>query len=192
MKAPNTFTKFLGTPRVAAVLYFTCALTAWAWMDGKAPCWLALAALFFIGTVRKAVQDVRRYGEWLASWNAMGRAPAAGAPKAKPVSPWRGVITAGLYLVLIPMFIAAPEANEGLRSVLSLVWVGVAGYLLWKLGVLWRQRSAREPKAQNTDAIRKSSADVVRWLLPVASSSPSRAEAAGSVPGYCARLMGVR
>ena len=172
MKPTTYMTRFIGTPRVAAVLYFACSLTVLGWFGGEVHWWLAFPALCFIGTVRKAVQNVRRYDQWWTAWQGMGNPTGAVTPKRmarrrKSSSSWVNITVAALSLVIIPMFIAAPGADEATRHWLALLWLGIAAYLLFKLGA----------------------AEVVQWVLPRASSSPSRADALRNVPDYCARLM---
>jgi hypothetical protein len=188
-------TRFLGTPRVATALYFGCAVAVLGWLGGEVPWWLGLAALCFVGTVRKAVQDVRRYNQWWTAWQAMGSgsvaAPRPIARRRKASSPWVNVTVALLSLVIIPMLIAAPGADEDLRNLLTLLWLGVAAYLVYKLAA--RMRRTRIQKGAGTVSAGTSknsaSADVVEWVLPRASSSPSSADAMRRVPDHCRRLM---
>jgi hypothetical protein len=189
MNPPTFITRFLGTPLVAVALYVGCAVAVLGWTRGEVPWWLALAAVGFVGTVRKAVGDVRRYKQWSAAWQAMGSAPGAGTPGPtvrRRNSSWVNVTIAALSLLIIPIFVAAPEADEALRNGLTLLWLSMAAYLLWRLavrvrGVLFRKGAG----VTKTSA----SADVVKWVLPRASSSPSRLDATRKVPDYCARLM---
>jgi hypothetical protein len=193
MNPPTFITRFLGTPLIAAALYIGCAVAVWGWTRGEVRWWVALAAVGFFGTVRKAVVDVRRYKQWSAAWQAMGSASGAGAPRAparRRKAPWVNVIGAVLSLVVIPMFIAAPGADEALRKGLTLLWLAIAVYLLWKLavrvwGALFRKGAGTSAGVTKTSA----SADVVKWVLPRASSSPSRADAVRKLPDYCTRLM---
>lgn len=108
MNPPTSMTRFIGTPRVATVLYGGCAAAILAWLGGELPWWLGLAALSFVGTVRKAVLGVRRYNQWSAAWAAMGNPPPIARPAAPPkrtvrrreaASPWEGVVLAALSLV---------------------------------------------------------------------------------------------
>ena len=198
MNQPTAMTRWMGTPRIAGVLYVGLGLLVLGWAGGAVPWWLAIAALCFAGTVRKAGQDVRRYNQWWASWQAMGATGAAPRPAAKPsfrmrqknAPPWVGVTIAALSLLVIPVFIAAPGADEGLRQLLTLLWCGMALYLLWKLAARLR-RAFVKGAGTGSAGDRKSSAtaDVVAWVLPPASSSPSRADAMRQLPEYCARLI---
>ncbi|MGB7556172.1 MAG: hypothetical protein WBM04_17515 [Candidatus Korobacteraceae bacterium] len=81
MRPPTSMTRFLGTPRIATTLGLGCLATVVAWYAGEIPWWLALGALFFIPTVRKAVQDVRRYDQWYGAWQGMGNASGDATPK---------------------------------------------------------------------------------------------------------------
>jgi hypothetical protein len=194
MNPPTFITRFLGTPLVALVLYVGCAVAVLGWTRGEVPWWLALAAVCFVGTVRKAVRDVRRYKQWSAAWQAMGSASGGAAPMpiVRRRNPsWVNVTIAVLSLLIIPIFIAAPEADESLRNGLTLLWLAIAAYLLWKLAVSIRGALLRKGAGTNRAGVAKTSAsaDVVKWVLPPASSSPSRLDATRNVPEYCARLM---
>jgi hypothetical protein len=196
MKPTTYMTRFIGTPRVAAVLYFACSLTVLGWFGGEVHWWLAFPALCFIGTVRKAVQNVRRYDQWWTAWQGMGNPTGAVTPKRmarrrKSSSSWVNITVAALSLVIIPMFIAAPGADEATRHWLALLWLGIAAYLLFKLAITFRRAvlKRRAGKVGAGEAKTSGAAEVVQWVLPRASSSPSRADALRNVPDYCARLM---
>jgi hypothetical protein len=199
MNQPTPMTRFVGKPRVAAVLYVGLGLAVLGWAEGAVPWWLGVAALCTAGSVRKAVQDVRSYKQWWTAWAAMGAAGAPPRPATskldargrKASSSWAGVIVAAVALVMIPVWMAAPGASEALRQGLTAVWCCTAVYLLWKLAA--RLRRARFTAAGTASAgERKNSAaaDVVEWALPGASSSPSRADAMRNLPEYSARLIG--
>lgn len=197
MKTPTLITRFLGTPWIATLLYIGCALTVLGWAGGGTSWWVALAAVCFAANVYKAVHDVRKYKQWWADWEAMGSAPgmAASTPIARghnssPSS--RAKITLAVTsLLIVPLFIAAAGANEGLRSGLVLLWLGVAAYLLWKLtvAVLRAMFGKSAGKLRAGASNRSASTDIVKWVLPPASSSPSRADTMRGLPDYCARLM---
>lgn len=198
MNQPTSMTRFLGTPRVSAALYVVCAVCVLGWLGGEVPWWLGLVALCFVGTVRKAVKDVRRYNQWARAWAAMGNAPPIARSAAVPGSTVRkrktsssraAVIVAVLSLVIIPMVMHGMRADDALSTWLALLWLGMAGYLVFRLATL---RRAPSPAAGTVSAgERKNSApaDVVEWVLPRASSSPSRIDAMRRLPEYSARLM---
>ena len=186
MNPPTLITRFLGTPLVAAALYVGCAMVVLAWFGGEVHWWLAVAAVCFVGTVRKSVQNVRRYNQWYAGWQAMGNAQGVTAPRRKRSS-WFNVACALILLIVIPMFIAAPGPDKALSNALTWVWLAVVGYLLWKLAAGIRR--ACFGQRVNTVAASASkpnvSSDVVTWMLPRASSSASRVDAMRNVPEYC-------
>lgn len=199
MNPPTSMTRFLGKPRVSAALYVVCAVCVLGWFGGEVPWWLGLIALCNVGTVRKAVKDVRRYNQWSGAWAAMGNAPpiARSAARPKPAmrnrkasSPWAGVMVAALSLVIIPMLMRGARADDALCTWLTLLWLAMAVYLVWKLAHVRRAHvqivagSAGAGRSKNSAA-----ADVVEWVLPRASSSPSRADAMRRLPEYSARLM---
>ncbi len=195
MKTPSLITRIMGTPWVAAALYAFCGLVVLGWASGEVSWWVGVAALCFAWNVGKAVHDLRRYKRWWADWEAMGSVPGVAAPapivrRCKVSSHWGKVMVAAASLVIIPMFVAAPGAGEALRNGLTLLWLGVATYLLWKLAASIR-RALFHTGATRATARGKASepADIVKWVLPPASSSPSRADTMRGVPDYCARLM---
>lgn len=190
MNPPTLITRFLGTPLVAAALYVGCAMVVLAWFGGEVHWWLAVAAVCFVGTVRKSVQNVRRYNQWYAGWQAMGNAQGVTAPRRKRSS-WFNVACALILLIVIPMFIAAPGPDKALSNALTWVWLAVVGYLLWKLAAGIR-RACFGPRVSTVAASASKpnvSSDVVTWMLPRASSSASRVDAMRNVPEYCLRLM---
>ena len=199
MNPPASMTRFLGTPRVSAALYVGCSVTVLGWFGGAVPWWLGLMALCFLGTVRKAVNDVRRYDQWSAAWQAMGApgAPQRPAAKAsfrmrqKDAPPWVGVTIAAVSLVVIPLCMATPGADEPLLKALTLLWFGMAVYLVWKLAARMRRALVRPAGTMSAGASKTNAtaADVVEWALPRASSSPSRADAIRRLPEYSARLI---
>lgn len=195
MNRPSAMTRFLGQRRVAAALYVGCTVAVLGWFGGAVPWWMGFIALCFVGTVRKAVRDVRRYDQWRGDWDAMGSAPQpaplkTGIRKRKASSPWVGVVVASVWLVIIPMVMRA-TGDDGLRNVLTLLWLANAGYLVIRLAVHFggKRSSVKTAPAMPAPTKANSAADVVQWVLPRASSSPSRAEAMRQLPGYCARLL---
>jgi hypothetical protein len=198
MNRPTPMTRCIGARPVAAVLYVGLGLLVLGWAGGEVPWWLALAALCFAGTVRRAVRDVRNYNQWWTAWQAMGAASASPQPatpkpnvrRRKASSSWARVILAAVSVVVIPVFITAPGASEALREGLTVLWCCVVLYLVCKLaaGILRGLRG----KSGITGARGKTQGglvDVVQWVLPRASSSPSRADAMRRLPEYSARLI---
>ena len=199
MNPPTSTTRFIGTPRNANVLYAGAVLLVFGWFGGAVPWWLGLVALCSVGTIRKAVQDVRSYDAWASDWQAMGR-PGMSSPRpaTKPsfrmrhqnTPPWVCVTIATLSLVVIPFFMAAPGTDESLRQLLTLLWLGAALYLLWKLAARLRRAFVKDAGTTRAGDRKKSAtADVVAWVLPRASFSPSRADAIRQLPEYSARVM---
>jgi hypothetical protein len=185
MNQPTSMTRIIGTPRTAGVLYVGLALLVVGWAGGAVPWWMAFIALCSAGTVRKAVQDVRRYDQWWASWQSMGNAaPKTTLRRRKMVAPWAGVVVAAVSLVLIPVVMAAPGTDAELRQALTLMWCGDVLYLGWKVFARLRRSVVR-----SAGRSKETSPDVVEWVLPRASSSPSRADAVRRLPEYSARLI---
>lgn len=199
MNQPTPMTRFIGKPRVAAVLYVGLGLAVLGWAEGAVPWWLGVAALCTAGSVRKAVKDVRSYKQWWTAWGAMGAAtapprPATSKPDARghnASSSWARVIVAAVSLVMIPVWMAAPGASEALRQGLTALWCCTAVYLLWKLATRLGRAFFRAAGTASAGERKTSApAEVVEWALPRASSSPSRAEAMQNLPEYSARLIG--
>lgn len=193
MNPPTSVTKVLGKPRVATFLYVACGFAALGWVGGHLPGWLALTTLFFARIARKAAQDLRRYNEWRAEWSAMGNKSAAAVEKCKTVSPWRSVLNTAICLIIIPAFLAIPQTTEPVRDTLTLLWVGMAGYLLWKVAAICSRPASLASKAANRAGEAASRANtqsgVVECVLPLPSSSPTRIDASRRLPAYCARLI---
>jgi hypothetical protein len=186
----------LGKPRVAAACYIGCGLAVLGWYGGEIPWWLALIALCSVGSVRRSVQEVRRYNQWWGAWQSMGNEPSAPAPKVitrgrKASSPWLTITVASLSLMIIPML--ADCVDDSVHHWLTLLWLGIAAYLVFKLASVRRSRVKKAVAGTAGVGGRKNGAapDVVAWVLPRASSSPSRADALRRLPDYCSRLMAV-
>ena len=200
MNPPTAMTRWLGTPRVAAAMYVGGLIAVLGWFGGAVPWWLAIIAVCFLGTVKKAINDVRRYDQWRAQWDAMApgsaSAPAA-TPKAqvrrrKPSSRWTGVIAAALLLFPIIPFLPLSATSEAARNALTLLWLATALYLVCKLVLNLRPARASLKAAPASPAQSKNTGpatDVVEWVLPRASSSPSRADIMRQLPEHCMRLM---
>jgi len=190
MNPPTSVTRLLGKPRVATFFYVACGYAALGWIGGHLPGWLALTTLCFAGIARKAAQDLRRYNEWRAEWSAMGNRSAVAVEKRKTVSPWRSVLNAAICLLIIPMFIAVPQATEPVRDILTLLWVGVAGYLLWRVAAICsRPASKAANRAGEAPSRGNTQSGVVECVLPLPSTSPTRIDASRRLPAYCARLI---
>lgn len=196
MRPPTSMTRFLGTPRIATTLCLGCLATVVAWYAGEIPWWLALGALFFIPTVRKAVQDVRRYDQWYGAWQGMGNASGDATPKRpehrQGVFPrWVNVTLAVLSLAVILIFATSPVANPAVRKDMTVFLWGFAVYLLCKtIAAIRRRRLLRIAGTASAGGSKPAAkAEIVRWTLPRAASAPSRADAMRNVPDYCARLM---
>jgi hypothetical protein len=193
MNPPIAMTRLIGTPRVAAVLYVGLALIVLGWMGGAVPWWVGIVALCGVGTVRKAVQDVKRYDAWASQWRAMGGAPAAAKPTNRPSS--RGMLTAQSVAFAFMAWIIWNMTPPGQRTPdgQALMWFLMMGGFFWST---WRliassRRRRGKAKARPTSRTKETTreADVVEWILPPASASPSRSDATRKLPEYAARLI---
>jgi hypothetical protein len=201
MTQPTPMTRCIGARPVAAVLYLGSGLLVLGWARGEVSWWLAIAALCFAGTVRRAVRDVRSYNRWWTAWQEMGAASAASAssqpatPKPdvrtrKATSAWARVIVATGAALMLPFFVAAAGDSDALRECLTVLWSCVVLYLVYKVAAA--MMGAFRRKSGITGSIAKTHGgrvDLVQWVLPRASSSPSRADAMRALPEYSARLM---
>jgi hypothetical protein len=196
MNPPTSMTRFLGTLRVATALYLGCLATIVGSFVGQVPWWLALGALFFVPTVRQAVRNVRRYDEWFAAWQDMGNVrgqatPGQPAQKRGLLPPWVNATLAVLSLTVILIFATSPVANPAVRRTSSLFLVVLTPCFLCKAVVAFRRRRLKVStnKLSAGDNKTNTTREVVRWMLPRALRSPSRADAMRNLPDYCARLM---
>jgi hypothetical protein len=188
----------MGAPWVAATLYAFCGIMVLGWAAGEVSWWIGIAALCFASNVGKAVHDVRRYKQWWMDWEAMGNAPGVASPGPLMSNPkkssWFKIAIAIACFVIIPSLVTAPGADKSLRDGLTLLWLVVATYLFWKIVIKIRRALFRSGGHKATARSSKTAAfpDVVKWTLPPASSSPSRADAIHKLPDYCARLVASR
>jgi hypothetical protein len=195
MNPPTTLTRFLSTRRVSAALYVGCPAAVLGWFGGAVPWWLALLAFCLMGTVSKAVNQARRYDAWRASWDAMGAPAQAAAPtrmarKRNDSTIHNGAMLAAILLAIIPLIGRAPGAGEDVRNGLAILWLGMAGYLIIKLAMRFgRARTSVKAPAMPAPGKHTAGVDVVEWVLPRASSCPSRADAMRRLPEYSARLL---
>src|SRR5580700_4573282 len=104
MNPPTSMTRFLGTPRVATALYLGILAAIVGSIAGQVPWWLALGALFFVPTVRKAGQNVRRYDQWFAAWQDMGNVRGEVTPKRSVLK--RGVLPQWVNVTLTILSLA--------------------------------------------------------------------------------------
>lgn len=193
MTQPAFSKRLAGYPPVTLALFLFYGLLLVGWLKGGVSWWLAIIAVIAALRTFRAYRDMRTYKTWLVSWRAMGNddpAAAASVPKKRAVlNPDRAVVVIALLLaVVLPMaFRHAPPPG------VLYLWAGVCLFLLWRFGsMLWRgvrrivapaaRRGVKAKSAEEADA-------PVGWLLPPASSSPSRASAERRLPQYCARLL---
>jgi len=194
MNPPTSTTRFIGTPRNARVLSVGAALVVFAWLGGAVPWWLAITAACFIGTVRNAEREVRRYDAWWSEWQAMGGHVSPAAARPNRTSRLKLAFQAGACALVACVIWEMYPAGQEIPGGLALLWFVIVGCFFWKTGQLIKAalvasfaRSARRSKAPPTAQKRED--DVVAWVLPRASSSPSREDAMRNLPNYCARLV---
>lgn len=199
MNQPTPMTRFVGRPRVAAMLYVGLGLLVLGWAGGEVSWWLGVTALCGAETVRRAVRDVRKYNQWWSAWQAIGAASASPQPATlKPplrkgrASSWTGVLLAAVSFVVIPFLNTVPGTSLALRECLTVVWCFMVLYLVCKLAVTLVRGLRRKSGVSGTGLKEKTQSgagDVVEWVLPRASFSPSRADAIQNLPEYSARLI---
>lgn len=183
MNRPSALVRLCGSPLVAAALLLFCAAVVASWTRGHASGVLAfIAVLAGLGTL-KAAGKRRKYEAWAREWRAMGgEAPQAVKGRAS----WLAPAVAALLIVGIP-YCASPR-----DTALRLLWLAAVCYLGVAV-VLRVVHLLRCPRAVEAKGAREKAPEApapVAWLLGLVSSSPSRAEAARNLPGYCAGLLG--
>lgn len=186
MNRPSALVRLCGSPLVAAALLLFCAAVVASWTGGRASGLLAfLAVLCGLGTL-KAAGRRRKYEAWAKEWRAMG----GESPQAvKRRRAWLAPAVAALLIVGIP-YCASPR-----DTALRLLWPAAVCYfgvaVVLRVVHLLRRPRAVKAKAASREKAPGAPAPVA-WLVGHAMSSPSRAEAAGNLPGYCAGLLNER
>ncbi len=194
MNRPAPLVRLAGSPVGATLLFVMYGAVVLGWYEGHTAWWLALGAAGAAFRTLGAMGDVRRYKAWLADWQAIGGVGQAAPrqpgrkPQGKTV-PWVKWSIVALLSVGIPL--ALPSVPHDWGEGLTMLWFVVLVYLLWKLLAMvlsvFRRKSETAVEAGGKSA---KDADMVQWLLPRASSSPSRADALQRLPEYSGRLIG--
>ena len=192
MNRPAWGVMFFGQPLRALAVYIASALAVVGWYNGHVVWWLALVSVFAAAKARGAVRQRRSYLLWQAAWQEMG-----GEVRPKPRRDWRGriaallILASGFAIVAIPVSVPRGQRESDLQAYLwilaCVVFISVIIALLrnalagrsWRLPALRR----RQKVAANADD------GMVAWLLPAASSAPSRAMAQRNLPEYCVAVM---
>jgi len=190
MNRPSFRVRLAGSPLGAMLLLAGCGFVGWAWYEGHLTWWWLLIAAFTAMKTLESIRQVRRYKAWHSEWLAMSGQDAAVRPKNR-----RGLVIASLLVVALPFASqqlrddAAIPNGMAVADALTWVWAIVCLYLacriVWKLLTLIRRGFGRV--AQRKQA--KAELAPVSWLVPLPSSSPSRAEAEANLPEYCGRLL---
>jgi hypothetical protein len=186
MNRPGVLVRFAGYPPMATVLFLGYVAVVLGWYQGHLAWWLALGAVGAAGRTLRAVREVRSYKGWLAEWEAMGGDNAPPRPRKNRLRGWLVVIGAAFIAVAIPLSMPPGARPSG---ALALIWCVACLILVWKLFSAFRRAIMRSSSRSATRKQAKAEDAPVAWLLPPASSSPSRAEAEANLPEYCARLI---
>ena len=193
MTQPTFAKRLAGRPPVTAVLFLFYGLLIIGWLKGGVPWWLALIAMIGVSRTFRSWRDLRRYNTWLASWQEMGADDTAAQ---RPPAKQRAAFSMGRAAVIVALMlaIALPVGFKGSAPSAGVLWlwagaclflVGKAVYRVVRVG----RRIVARPARQAVKAETAGTDAPVTWLLPRASSSPSRADAALRLPEYSARLI---
>jgi hypothetical protein len=195
MTPPSSLARLSALPPVTLALFLGYGAVMFGWYEGHIAWWLALGAAGAAMRTLSAVGQVRRYKAWAAQWQAMGAPLHAPRPQKKKTGGWMRITVAALLLGAIPAYLPQIKSNaaipnsEAVATALMVLWLVTGLYLLWKsvAGVcrVINRSSARSKARRQAEA----EAAPVAWLLPCASSSPSREEAQRNLPDYAARLI---
>jgi hypothetical protein len=183
--------RLAGSPLGAILLLTGCGFVGWAWNEGHLTWWWLVIAAFTSLKTLESIQRVRRYKAWHASWLAMGGQDAPVRPKKR-----RGLVIASVLAVALPFATQQLRDNaeipNGMAVADALMWVWAAACLYLACRLVWKLLTLTRRGLGRVAEQRQAKADLapVSWLLPRASSSPSRAEAEANLPDYCARLIG--
>jgi hypothetical protein len=186
MNRPGVSVRLAGSPLGALLLFMLYAAVVLGWYQDDVAWWLALGAVAAAFRTLGAVGKLRRYNAWLAQWQAMG-AESEAPPRRKKRRGLMVAAGAAFLTVAIPLSMSpGTKPSDGLTA----LWCVACLTLLYSLA--WMLRRAVKRSSSRAAAKRREEAEAapVAWLLPCASSSPSRAEAQGNLPEYCARLIG--
>jgi hypothetical protein len=184
MTTPSVSVRLAGSPLGAIVLFGLSAAVIAGWYQGYVRAWVALVAAVMVFKTFGAIGQVRRYKQWRAKWDGMGRQNEAQSPRSKD-HPWRRLffiilaigVTFGLPLGL------GEKPVPGPHPWLLLAWLIAAFYLIVTAIRSWgKKRAARFKAADAAPAI-------VEWLVPRAAGGPTRAEATRMLPEHCISML---
>jgi hypothetical protein len=177
MTQPSFSKRLAGHPLVTLALFLFYGLLILGWLKGGVSWWLALLAVIAALRTFRAYREMRRYKTWLASWRAMGTDDAAApAPFPRKRVGRVPVLLAGLLVIVLPV------AFHGSTPPPDVLWLWAFAVLLLVGKVVYRvvhvgRRIVARPARQAVKAETVEEDAPVAWLLPRASSSPSRADA---------------
>lgn len=187
MNRPSSLACVAGKPRVCLLLLILFATTVWGWYNGAVPWWMALLAVGAAQRALRSYHELKRYTAWRVQWEAMGPPNDRPAPALRaPAAAHKGLVAvAVLVAVGIPFY-----GTGGSDSVLGM-WLAACMILVVELVRAVRRRS-RNSGAKMSRPGKAEAADdsPVAWMLGRAASSPTRTDAEGNLPDYCARLGG--
>lgn len=195
MRQPDALVRFAGRPRVCVGLFLLYGLIVLSWFGGGVSWWVGVAAIGAALRTWNAYRELQRYNAWAAEWQAMGSdddTPSP-APQRQQATPKPGggkwlTIAAALLVGAIPMMW---PPGPGQPQALKWLWVAACLFLLWKLARKFRRKGGGSAKvaARKPASVAPVKDAAVAWLLPRASSSPSRMDAMRMLPEYSARLI---
>jgi hypothetical protein len=187
--------RFAGSPLGALVVLLACGGVVAGWYQGQLSWWLMFFALLVALRTVKAIAQVRRFKVWRGEWEAM-QEPGAGrevrsAKKRRGVRRWHVALALAAFVAL-PLLAPAGPGREAFAQLWAADCLFVASVAAVFVARLLLRRGRVKVLDGDAEAARRAEADrrrPVAWMMGRASSSPSRAEAASNLPGYCAGLL---
>ena len=193
MNRPSVMVRLAGAPRIAVLLWIGCAVVVAGWYEAHAPWWQALIAVAIAKRTLSAMGQLRRYKQWAAEWNAMGAPDDRPAPvrQAQRAAPHTGVGSRVLVGVAALIAVCLPFSGAGSSDGVICLWLAACLFLGWKVVGAVRRKGGGSGKVMSQRGKAEADGDdMVGWLLPRATSSPSRMDAMRNLPEYSARLIG--
>jgi hypothetical protein len=193
MKTPPFFTRFLGNPVTACIMWIWFFHMVAGWYQGQPSVPETFFASGFAVFSLVAWRRMRVHQAWRQQWADTGQ-EGAGTPARVSAGRARGrwksalpFVLPVLCLMLLLMMAgnASPDDMPLLRllSLGCVLWLGIA-VLARKLKKHGRGRVGEAPKAETLSP--------VAWVSGPAHSAPSRNSATSNLPDYALAVMGLR
>lgn len=170
MRPPGAITALIGHPAVALPIFLGAVAVGYYWLAGELTGWAAFGAVVLATWTAKASDQVNKYRAFKREWDAMSGGSVA--RRTLRIGGLRYVfgIAAWLFMALLAIDASSDPA---------IAWVGWLFWLVSGLAVLSLIATPRR---------RGKRGSTVAVLVKIG-DSPSVAEAANSLPGYCRTLI---